>query len=390
MILGAFIHMGLPAVWLEERLKRLSIPFSFGVSETKKMGINGNSVCILSDHRYQPDWRYKDIHELIYKSDLSVTVKKRSLSIIKILIDAESDVRNCNPDKVSFHEICAIDSIFYIVGAALCLDYFDINSLYSSPLPMGRGVVISADGISPLPTPTTLRILEKRKDVIVIGADVDAELVTPTGAAIISALTEEFGVMPGMRITNTGYGAGSKKLTNRPDMLRIIAGKPHESFLQSEHLEEDNVMLIECAVDDMNGEWLGYLMETLFNGGALDAFYLPSHMKKNRPGVYIQILCGRDKFHDMVKILFSESTTIGLRYREVSRIKLKRRKISVMTDLGKIDVKQIVDIEGNIRIAPEYDICRKIAMEKGLPLKAVYEMITRSQKKDDSLEAVSK
>jgi len=274
-------------------------------------------------------------------------------------------------DKVHFHEVGGIDAIADIVGSVLCLEYLDIKTITASSLPLGTGFVSCSHGTLPVPAPATLEIL---KGVPVYGSGIACELVTPTGAAIISTLTESYGAIPDMTIEKTGYGAGTQEIQSAPNLLRIIAGTAETHQFVS---EKDTVIVIETCIDDMNPEIFGFVMDRLFEDGALDVYWIPVFMKKNRPGTIIQVLCSRNRKQAVINRILSETTSSGLRYYEVKRAVLAREKITVETSFGMISVKRITDPAGRIRVVPEYEVCKKIAIEKNIPVRIVYDTITK-------------
>jgi uncharacterized protein (TIGR00299 family) protein len=261
------------------------------------------------------------------------------------------------------------------VGTAIGLDYLGIKSIMASHIPLGKGFVTCSHGKLPVPAPATLDIL---KGVPVYGTDISHELVTPTGAAIIVTLAEGFGAMPDMIMTGIGHGAGQRELEAGPNLLRIITGTGSETATSSpgEKLE-DHITILETCIDDMNPELFGYLMDRLFADGALDVYWVPVYMKKNRPATMLQVLCHPIDKDSLIRRILSETTTLGVRYYESRRRLLWRDRFEVKTTYGDIAVKRIKDLQGNIRIVPEYEVCEKIAREQNIPLRIVYDTITR-------------
>ncbi len=307
---------------------------------------------------------------MIASGRLPDRVKERSLSVFKKLAEAEAKIHGCRVDDVHFHEVGAVDAIVDIVGTALGLEHLEVDRLVASPLPLGSGFVTSQHGRLPIPAPATVEIL---KGLPVYGSGVDAELVTPTGAAIVAALAELVGDMPKMRIETIGYGAGQRVLADRPNLLRIVLGHgdTHEPG-------DETIAVLETTVDDMNPEWIGYLMEALFEDGALDVYWTPVHMKKNRPGTVIHVLGPLPLKEKLMGRLLSETTSIGVRHSMVQRKCLDREPVTVDTPFGSVRAKRIVEADGTARIVPEFEVCRKIAREQGIPIRRVYEAILRS------------
>jgi hypothetical protein len=230
-------------------------------------------------------------------------------------------------------------------------------------------------GIIPVPAPATLEIL---RNIPTYGSGIPFELVTPTGAGIIATLASGFGEMPEMIVDRSGYGSGQRVLESRPNLLRIILGKPEKSLsVMTGHCQEEDIVVMEANIDDMNPEWFGYLMEQVQNTGALDVCWHPVQMKKNRPGIMVQILCRKEQKVRMAEILLRETTTIGVRCHEAHRYLLKRENVQVKTSYGEISMKKIIHLDGRTRLAPEYETCRKIALEKAIPIQDVYNTLLR-------------
>jgi hypothetical protein len=297
------------------------------------------------------------------------------MNIFEKLARAEAAIHGCSPEDVHFHELGGVDAIVDIVGTALGLEKLEIKKVTASKLPLGSGFVNCQHGKLPVPAPATLEIL---KEVPVYGTETTSELVTPTGAAIIASLAESFGPLPEMQLQKTGYGAGQRELPDRPNLLRVITGIP--AGLKSdltENLQSDQIIILETCIDDMNPELFGFLMERIFEDGALDAYWIPVYMKKNRPGTLVQVLCKEDRKDILIRRLLTETTSLGVRYYNANRQLLARDELIITTSLGEIRVKRIKDPEGNTRLLPEYEVCREIALQKEIPLRVVYETIAR-------------
>ncbi|MDO9565941.1 MAG: nickel pincer cofactor biosynthesis protein LarC [Candidatus Desulfaltia sp.] len=371
MTLGAFIDLGVPVKWLEESLCAIPLTgFDIAVSSVVRHGITAKSVHVYSEDNAQSR-DYTEIRSLIEKSALSVMVKENSLKIFERLANAESKIHGCPAEKVHFHEVGGIDAIADIVGAALCVEYLGIKRITASSLALGTGFVSCRHGTLPVPAPATLEIL---KGIPVFGSGITHELVTPTGAAIIATLAESYGPMPDMVIKKTGYGAGKQDIQSKPNLLRIIAGTPqnHQTGCQKE-----TIVVIETCIDDMNPEIFGFVMDRLFEDGALDVYWIPVFMKKNRPGTMMQVLCRKSRKDIIIKRILSETTSSGVRYYNVERAILAREEIIVKTGYGRIKAKRITDPAGSMRIVPEYEACKKIALEKNIPIRVVYDTIAK-------------
>jgi pyridinium-3,5-bisthiocarboxylic acid mononucleotide nickel chelatase len=257
----------------------------------------------------------------------------------------------------------AIDSIIDIVGAAFAVDYMGITSFYSGRVPLSSGFTQSGHGTIPLPAPATIALL---KGVPVYNSGLFCELVTPTGAALLKEFVTAFSGMPPMVITNTGYGAGTRDMTERPNLLRIITGE------LTDNKNSDTVVVLETNIDDANPEWLGFIMERLFNEGAYDVTFTPLHMKKNRPGIKVEVIASPGLKDRLMEILFRESTTLGIRHSFCQRIILKREATQIESPWGMLEAKKILRQDGSVCIQPEYEACKKIAEEHGIPIRDVY------------------
>ena len=372
MVLGAFVDMGVSAQWLTEMIRSLPIgEVEVVAREVKQNGIGAKKITVMEKDASHAR-NYRDIVKIIEEATFGDRVKHNAIDIFSRIADAEARVHRCEKDDVRFHEVGAVDSIVDVVGAALCLDYLNIESVSSSPLPLGSGFVDCAHGKLPVPAPATLELV---KGIPVYGGTSDAELVTPTGAGIIASLAETFGPIPDMQIDRVGYGSGSRERQGRPNLLRVLVGKKIEATTESGH---DDVVVVETNIDDMNPELYGYLMEKLFEDGALDVSYTPVLMKKNRPGTKVEVLCSPEKRAEIARCLFAETSTIGLRYHLVHRQTLRRSICRVTTCFGEIQVKCTTDPDGRKHYAPEYEACRKIALKNKVPLKRVYEEVAKA------------
>lgn len=369
MSLGALVDLGVPCNWLVKQLKKIPLKdFEISSKVVTRNGIKAQNLFV--EYKDSKTARhYSDIKELINGSPFSDTVKERSRLIFRKIAEAEAQIHNCSIEHIHFHEVGAVDAIVDIIGTVLAIEYLGIKKIFASRLPLGGGDIHCQHGILPGPAPATLSIL---KGVPVFGKNVAHETVTPTGAAIISSLADSFGEMPPMVIEKIGYGAGKHESDGLPNLLRVIMGTLSDSGKKGS-LEE--VLLIETCIDDMNPEIFGFLMDQLFADGALDVYWMPIFMKKNRPGTMIQVLCQEKLKAVITHRIFNETTSIGLRYHTVKRDTLQRTRIIAKTRYGKVQAKQIQEPDGSMRIVPEYEECKKIALEKNLSIRSVYEAL---------------
>ncbi len=376
MTLGAFLDLGVPLKYLKTQFETLPVSgFDLSVGTVTRNGICAKSVDVtVTDD--DTSRNYKKITAIIEKSPIDSKVKETSLKIFEKIARAESQIHRCPKEQVHFHEVGGIDALIDIVGTALCVDYLGIKKVLASPIPLGSGFVTCQHGTLPVPAPATLEIL---KGVPVRGTKVPHELVTPTGAAIIVTLAHSFEEMPDMIIEKTGYGAGKRDLETIPNLLRIVIGNPtglHEKT--RDWLKEDRILMVETCIDDMNPEVFGFLMDRLFEIGALDVYWIPIFMKKNRPATMVNVLCPEELCERVMNCILSETTSTGVRYYPAKRRMLLREPIVVKTSFGEIAAKRLIELDGSARIVPEYEICKKIAIEKKLPLRVVYDTILKS------------
>ncbi len=371
MTVGALLDLGVPFDFLKQELARLPIPlsaYSLHLEQTARKGISAVKFGVHVEE-HQPHRHYADIAGMIEQSSLSEGAKEKAQRIFFRLAEAEAKVHGVEIGHVHFHEVGGIDSIVDIIGTAICLDYLGIEEIHVSALPLGGGYVETAHGKLPVPAPATAELL---RGIPVHGALGEGERVTPTGAAIVAALGNSFGRAPSMTLAAVGSGAGDKDFPDVPNILRAMIGDKI-----SDSLQRDELYVAETNIDDMNPEILGFLMERLFAAGALDVTFSPLQMKKNRPGVKVTVLCSPEKLETLGRLVLAESTAIGVRYYPVSRLKMERATEDRDTSLGRVAVKVVRDGGVTVRVVPEYEECRRIALEKGLPLVDVYKIIER-------------
>jgi uncharacterized protein (TIGR00299 family) protein len=434
MTLAALLDLGVDRDWLVGELGKLGVDgWEMAVSETSKQGIGGKQVNVILEkeahahthshthehtglsgkihalfhnHGDSPAHVHRDmagIARLIDGSALSHTVKDLSKRIFMRLAVAEAKVHGTTPEKVHFHEVGAVDSIIDIVGAAICIDFLAPERIYASVLHDGYGFVKCQHGVIPVPVPAVTEVLAAR-GVNFKQLDIEGEMMTPTGAAIVAELAESFGAMPEMKVIKTGYGAGKKDFPI-PNMLRVFMGETDVAIEETDAVKgkldavkgksdavtlieatpeqtdaatvletsptTDAVTVIETNIDDMTPEILGYVMDKLFEAGARDVFFTPIYMKKCRPATMITILCDEALISDMESILFRETSTIGVRRYRADRSILPRKIVTVITPCGEVKAKETV-YAGVVRRSLEYEDACRLAKEKGIALKDIY------------------
>ncbi len=366
MILGALVDAGLEMERLKAELARLPLSgYTLSAQTVRRRGLRGTHVEVEVSEK-GVERHLHEIEEIIEGSDLPGDVKSRGLAIFQRLAEAEAHVHGIPVERVHFHEVGAMDAIVDVVGAVIGLWLLGIERVYASPVHVGRGTVECAHGTLPVPAPATQELL---RGVPIYGRDVDAELVTPTGAAILTTLAEEFGAAPPMQVERVGYGAGSRDLP-LPNLLRVSIGTKTE---EAEGYEEDVVAVIETNIDDMNPQLYEHVMEQLFDAGALDVFLTQIQMKHNRPGVQLSVLVAEEHIREALDVLFAETTTIGVRSQQMRRWKLRREQVSAETRYGRVSVKVARRGEAVLNVKPEYQDCRRIAEKCSVPLKEVYQ-----------------
>jgi uncharacterized protein (TIGR00299 family) protein len=363
MFLGALIDAGLGLEELQAELGKLRLEeFTLQSFKQQDHAISATRLEIQTD-KSDGARTWKDIRALIEHSELHGAIKEKSLRVFTCLAEAEAKIHGCPADAVHFHEIGGLDSIIDILGSVIGLHTLGIEQLITSPLPMPRGWIRCAHGLLPLPAPAVCEIL---KDVPVYGVTIDQELVTPTGAALVKSLSRDFGDFPAMKILQTGYGAGSRKLDgDRPNLFRLIIG--HERQVP----ESQEVEIIETNLDDWSPECYPHLCQQLFSLGALDVSLTPIHMKKGRPGFMLQVITDPGRSLKIKHTILSETTAIGLRFRHEKRMTLPRKTGSVKTPWGPVQAKRVETPAGSV-LYPEYEDCRRLALENQIPLKDVY------------------
>ncbi len=310
-----------------------------------------------------------DISGSIERSALTRESKDRAIRLFRRLAEAEAAVHDVPLESVHLHEVGAIDSIVDIVGAVHGMAWLGVDRVVASPLTVGSGSVRCAHGTLPVPAPATARLL---KGVPVSAGPIAAEMVTPTGALLVTEYAEDFVTLPPMKIDRIGYGAGDRDFKEHPNVLRIFVGQDDAPATA------ERIVVLECEIDDMNPQLFGPLMDRLHAAGALDVFYAPVQMKKNRPGTLVTVVARPDKRDELTSLLFAESTTIGVRYHEMSRDRLEREVRVVETPIGPIRFKVATRDGRVLNASPEFDDCARAAAAHGLPIKDVQAMATKA------------
>jgi len=319
-----------------------------------------------------------EIRKIISVSAISESAKRAAISIFEALGSAEAKIHAVPIDSIHFHEVGSVDAIVDIVCAAVGVEALGVEEIVCSSLNVGGGMVKCAHGTFPVPAPATVELL---KDAPVYSANVQAELVTPTGAAIVKTLAKRFGVLPEMKVEKSAYGAGSREFPGYPNVLRIVIGEAAAQMTAK--TQSDTISVLEANLDDLNPQVFGYVMDRLLEEGALDVFGVPVQMKKNRPGTLLTVLCKPGDADKLTQLVFSETTTLGVRRREESRQTLARRWESVRTEWGEVRIK-IASMNGTVtNYAPEYEDCRRIAAEHHVPLKTVMQEASRAYLKNE-------
>jgi pyridinium-3,5-bisthiocarboxylic acid mononucleotide nickel chelatase len=365
MSLGALVDAGVSLDRLREGLRGLQVPgWEISAEKVWKNGMSATFVRVKTEdqttHR-----SLSSILEIIHKSQLSVPVREKASAIFTKLGDAEATVHDVPLEKIHFHEVGAVDAIVDIVGACIGFDALGIEKFACSPLNVGGGTAKMAHGILPVPAPATAKLLQGKPTY---SNGVQRELVTPTGAAIVATLCTSFGPQPPITVTAIGYGAGAADLEGQPNVLRILAGESLEKVVPG---FDEEIAVIEANLDDMNPQIYGYFLEKALAAGALDVYTTPVQMKKNRPGTLLTVLCRPQDTGALMDLIFSETTTFGARTYRAQRRALPRESVRVATRYGEVSIK-LSRVNGRIlHVAPEFEDCRKLALEKNVPLQQV-------------------
>jgi len=395
MTIGALIDAGLDFPHLVKELEKLGLT---GYRLKRREAMAGAVSATKFDVEMieeQKSRSYKDIKGIITGSSLSDKAKKISLDIFKCVASAEAKIHNRSIEEVHFHEVGAVDSIIDIVGTVIGIQYFKIDKVYCSHIPLGSGTIDSSHGKLPIPAPATLEIL---KGVPVYQGDFDFEVTTPTGASIVKTLASGFGKIPDIEIKGTGYGAGTKNVTvdhkyhhrsrGLPNVMRAVLGRevkatPGNSSIRGNFLDkifhEGDTIMLSTNIDDSTPEIMGYVMEKLNTSkGVLDAWLQNIYMKKNRPAFKINIICTSEEENNIAEIIFKETSTLGIRRETINRYCLEREKQLLKLPYGEIEIK-VAKLDGDVvNSSPEYESCKKLAKKTGRSLKDIYRDIVLS------------
>lgn len=372
MLLGVLLDAGVPEDHLREVLAGLPLHgYNLTVERTTVRGFAATQVRVLCDQHHHHEHRHlAEITTLLRRATIPPQVRDQAVAVFTRLAEAEAAVHGTSVEAIHFHEVGAVDALVDIVGTVAGCAYLELDHLICSPLPLARGWVQCAHGDIPLPGPAVCRLLE---GVPVYGENLDQELVTPTGAALVRQLATDFGPMPPMRLGQTGYGVGTlQRRDGRPNLLRLLVGE------RQEVAEAQEVEVIETHLDDWNPEFWPHVSTRLMAAGALDVCLIPIQMKKGRPGFLLRVINEPACRSALTTILFSETSTIGLRWRREQRLTLPRQTVTVATPWGELTAKQITTPTGTV-ITPEYEVCRTVADAHNIPLQTVYAAVCRAQ-----------
>lgn len=408
MSIGALVDLGLEPSAVVEEIKKLGVKgYDIEINKIQRFSLSGTDVKITlngevdcvhehehsghthdhghghSHHHDENERSLSNIVHIIRSSGISDRAKQLSIAVFGEIAKAEAAVHGKRISEVHFHEVGAIDSIVDIVGTAICIDMLKVDRILCSPVHEGQGFINCRHGRLPVPVPAVIKMLGG-SGISIVTEDIQAELVTPTGFGILKTVTEGCGKMPEMFVESVGYGFG-KTETGRLNALRVILGtsargsqEPIQDAVTKEENDtvRDSVTLMETNIDNTTGEILGYTMDKIMKAGALDAYFTPIQMKKNRPAVMLSVLCKTNDTEKLSDIIFRETSTIGIRTQEIERITLKREIRTVQTELGEVRVKLVI-VRGLERIQPEYEDCARIAEKNNLSINEVYEIVKR-------------
>lgn len=411
MFLGALVDAGVSVAVLEEAVQALNLGAQLEISKVMRSGISATKVDVwVGDKKEEPGEAHAHVHDhghtrshtheysnehedartgmsaphehshgrslseirkIISAAPINERAKQKALTIFQVLGEAEAKIHNTTVENIHFHEVGAVDAIVDIVCSAVASEALNIDEWICSPLNVGGGTVQCAHGRLPVPAPAVLELL---RGMPMYSSGIEKELTTPTGAAIVKTLATHFGSVPAYKVEAAGYGAGTRELPGQPNVVRVTIG---ESISTASAVAPEFISVLEANLDDMNPQVFGYVMDRLLDAGALDVFETPVQMKKGRPGMLLTVLTRTEDAQKLAKIVFAETTTLGIRMREERREVLTRRAVTVKTPWGEIRMK-VANLNGTVmNFAPEYEDCRRIASEHAVPLKTVMQEAMR-------------
>ncbi len=380
MTIAALLDAGASFDYLKSECEKLNLSgYELKITKLKRSQIEATKFDVIIHEQPHYHTHLKNIFEIIDKSSLSEYVKVNSKRIFETIGHAEAKIHNVPLEKIHFHEVGAIDSIVDIVGACICLENMEVSRILSTPVKLGKGLINTQHGVMPNPAPATLEIL---KDYPVEFTSIDFELTTPTGAAIVKTLSSgvyDNSTLSNVKIKSTGFGSGTFDIKESPNLLRVIICE----IEKSEFLHMEKLVQVETNIDDMNPQIYPYVMQKLFDAGALDVYYHNIIMKKGRPGILLSVLAGENILNDVLEIIYSETTTLGIRITHIDRHKLKREIKEVNTAFGKVKVKvvsgnlEIRSKKSEVRMIPEFEECKRLAESTGKPLNEIYNQLMR-------------
>ncbi len=367
MTLGALLACGIDADEFRAELTKLRLSgWELDIEKTSKNGIGATDVTVRVTEKQSHGRHLHDIKEILAASDLPGSVRIRAAAVFRRLAEAEAEIHQTTIDRIHFHEVGAIDAIVDIVGASIALEMLGGEAIHCSPLPMARGFVDCEHGTIPLPAPA---VLELTRGKPVYGVDLEGELVTPTGAAIVTALADHFGPMPSMTVKAAGYGAGKKTFGDRPNLLRVVIGESADQDFMS----APEITVVETNIDDLSPQFYEPVSERLFAAGALDVYLTPIQMKKGRPGTLLTVLCQPLLSDTMADILFHETSTIGVRFTTMKRLCLHRELLTVETEFGPIRIKTAQRNGAILTASPEFEDVLAASKKHDAPVKTVHQ-----------------
>jgi hypothetical protein len=373
MIIGSLLDAGVKLDELREGLRLLPLEgYELRAEKTARRRLSATNFFVHVAETHAEERGLHQIEDLLDRSSLPSHIIDKAKGIFALLADTEASIHSTTRDKIHFHEVGAVDALVDVVGTLLALEILKIDEVHASPINVGGGFVECRHGILPVPAPAAMKLLE---GVPIYSRGPQAELATPTGAVLLKSLASTFGPIPPQKVIAHGYGAGKNDFPDWPNLLRAVIGEPADAYAS------DDVVVMSATIDDMNPENFEYLMERLFEAGALDVYLSAVQAKKTRPGTLLTILCEPFLTTTMAEILFSESTTFGLRYHREARLKLSRRVIEVATAWGNVRVKIGTSHGRILSVSPEFEDCRAVARIHKAPLKTVYDAAKAAAKK---------